>query len=223
MRSAASGENGEASAPPSSPGHEPAEASAANPVPVVTRHGSGQNWAIGHFAAAAVTASIAAAPGARGFLGAGLALLMLAIAIVDARRFIIPNELNAAALGLALVHAVFAQLDASPFSAIAMALFRGAALGLMFLALREAYRRLRGREGIGLGDVKLAAVAGAWLDWPAMPIAVEIAALAALAVYGWRHFVLGRPMHATSRIPFGLFFAPAIWLAWLIEATLLGY
>ena len=51
-----------------------------------------------------------------------------------------------------------------------------------FFGLWALYRRLRGREGIGLGDVKLAGVAGVWLDWPTIPVAVEIAALAALAV-----------------------------------------
>ena len=34
-----------------------------------------------------------------------------------------------------------------------------------FFALRYGYARLRGRQGLGLGDVKLAFVAGAWLDW----------------------------------------------------------
>jgi hypothetical protein len=29
-------------------------------------------------------------------------------------------------------------------------------------------------------------------------------------------------MSATARLPFGLFLAPAIWLGWLLEATLLG-
>ena len=56
-------------------------------------------------------------------------------------------------------------------------------LALLFLGLRAVYRRLRGRDGIGLGDVKLAGVAGAWLGWVTIPIAIEIAALAAIAVY----------------------------------------
>jgi leader peptidase (prepilin peptidase)/N-methyltransferase len=179
-------------------------------------------WLIGIAAAGAVIASLAAVPGLRGFLGAGLALVMLAIAVVDARRFIIPNELNAAGFALALVHAVLASPDATVWEAVAMAVLRGAVLALMFFALREVYRRLRGRVGLGLGDVKLAGVAGAWLEWTTMPIAVEIAALSALAVYGLRHFALGRPLSATSRIPFGLFFAPAIWFAWMIESVFLS-
>jgi leader peptidase (prepilin peptidase) / N-methyltransferase len=219
MRDAAAGENGEANASSSSPDHD----AAAEGVPARMRPAIPSCWTVGFVAAAAVVASIVAAPGARGVLGAGLALIMLAIAVVDARQFIVPNELNAAGLVLALVHAAFAQPDAGVFEAIAMALLRGAALALMFFALREAYRRLRKREGIGLGDVKLAGVAGAWLDWPTMPVAVEIAALSALAVYALRHFVFGRRVQATSRIAFALFFAPAIWLAWLIEVMLLRY
>ena len=58
-----------------------------------------------------------------------------------------------------------------------MALLRGAVLALLFLGLRVLYRRVRGRDGIGLGDVKLAGVVGAWLGWVTIPIAVEIAAL----------------------------------------------
>ncbi|MGZ6244141.1 MAG: prepilin peptidase, partial [Candidatus Binataceae bacterium] len=72
------------------------------------------------------------------------------------------------------------------------------------------------------GDVKLAGVAGAWLGWLTIPIAVEIAALAALAAYGIRHYAAGRPFEAALKFPFGLFFAPAIWLGWLLDATLLA-
>jgi leader peptidase (prepilin peptidase)/N-methyltransferase len=102
-------------------------------------------------------------------------------------------------------------------------MIRAAVLGLAFLALRALYGRLRGREGIGLGDVKLAAVAGAWLDWPLMPVAVEIAALAALAVYTLGRWAGQRPFDAAEALPFGLFFAPAIWLSWLIETGIFAF
>jgi leader peptidase (prepilin peptidase)/N-methyltransferase len=169
----------------------------------------------------AVAASIKAAPGPAGYLGAALALLMLAIAIVDARWFIIPDQLSAAGFALGLINAaVIAPLEMWQAAAIAFA--RGAVLALLFYALRALYRRLRGRQGIGLGDVKLAAVAGAWLDWLTLPIAIEMAALAALGAIGIRYYVSGRRLDASLKFPFGLFLAPSIWACWLLEATLLA-
>ena len=167
-------------------------------------------------AIAVVGVSIAVAPAPQGMLGAGLGLLMLAIAIVDARRFIIPNELVVAALALGLFSVVIVETEAR-VQELALAAGRGAALALLFLALRELYWRWRGREGLGLGDVKLASVVGVWLDWPAMPIAIEIAAAGALAVYLAGHIVGRRRIHAATRLPFGLFLAPATWLAWLVQ------
>ena len=171
--------------------------------------------------AAIVTAaaSMIVVPGARGVAGAGLACLMIAIAAVDARRFIIPDELTAAALALGLADAAIRHPDGIG-EALALAALRGAIVAASFFGLWALYRRLRGREGIGLGDVKLAGVAGAWLDWPSIPIAIEIAALAALAVCLVRWLALGRAINATTRLPFGAFLAPAIWIAWLGETML---
>jgi leader peptidase (prepilin peptidase)/N-methyltransferase len=171
--------------------------------------------------AAIVTAaaSMIAVPGARGLAGAGLACLMIAIAAVDARRFIIPDQLSAAALALGLVHAAIGRPDGIG-EALAMAALRAGVVAAAFFGLWALYRKLRGREGIGLGDVKLAGVAGTWLDWPSIPIAVEIAALAALAVCLVRWLAFGRAISATTRMPFGLFLAPAIWIAWLGETLL---
>ena len=165
--------------------------------------------------------SIWAAPGVPGWLGAGLALIMLAIATIDARWFIIPNELSAAGFALALINAAVLAQDGIA-AAVGMALLRGAVVALLFLALRMLYRRVRGRDGVGLGDVKLAGVMGAWLGWVTIPIAVEIAALSAIAVYFFRHYARGRPLDRTLKFPFGLFLAPSIWLCWLLEVTVLG-
>ena len=174
-----------------------------------------QYCGLGVVALAVVAASVLTAPGLAGVLGAGLGVLMLAVAAVDARHFIIPNPLTFAAFALALVKAGIED----GWTGVATALLRGAVVALGFLIVRIGYQWLRGRQGIGLGDVKLAAVAGAWLTWAMLPIAIDIAALAALAVYTlW--LVGGRPVQRFTRVPFGLFFAPTIWLCWLLEATL---
>jgi leader peptidase (prepilin peptidase)/N-methyltransferase len=167
---------------------------------------------------AAVT-SVITSPGVAGLLGAGLAVLTVTIAHIDKRTFTIPDVLTAALLALALIHAAVQESDAV-VRAVAFAILRGAIFGLAFLAVRSVYRRIRKREGIGLGDVKLAAVAGAWLDWPMLALAVQIATITALCFYLIRQFALGRPISATSRLPFGLFYAPAIWLCWLIETRI---
>jgi leader peptidase (prepilin peptidase)/N-methyltransferase len=167
-----------------------------------------------------VVASLLLVPNVHGVFGAGLAILMIAIAIIDARRFIIPDELTAAALALGFVDAVIQESDM-----VAQVLFtaalRGAVVALAFFGLRTLYERFRGREGIGLGDVKLAGVAGVWLDWWTIPIAIEIAALAALAAYGTRILSRGGSVRSMAKLPFGLFLAPAIWLAWLLSAHFL--
>lgn len=169
--------------------------------------------------AALALISMAVAHGTAGLLGAGLALVMLAIAVIDARRFLIPDPLNASGLALGVAHsAVSVQSDM--VSALAGAGLRAAVLASLFLGLRLIYARLRGRHGIGLGDVKLAAVAGAWLDWSFMPIAIEIATLSALSIYALRRYVLRHPLRSSSRLPFGLYFAPAIWTGWLLQTTL---
>lgn len=175
---------------------------------------------IGIAAASAVAASLLLLPDVRGAAGSGLALLMIAIAVVDARRFIIPDELSAAALGLGLAIVAWQADDMT--AALGAAMLRGAVLAFAFWGLRALYRRLRGQDGLGLGDVKLAGVAGVWLDWATIPLAIEIAALSALAVCAVRYFCDRGAVASTTKMPFGLFFAPAIWIAWLLGAALLA-
>ena len=162
---------------------------------------------------AAAIGSLVAAPGADGLYGAFLAALMLAIAVSDTERYIIPNELTGASMALALLRAATVGPDAGWEGAL-WAGFRTACVALPLFAIMEGYGRFRGRDGLGLGDVKLAAVAGAWLGWATIFAVVELAALAAIAAYlltaAWR----GRQLRGTAFLPFGAFLAPCIWLGW---------
>jgi leader peptidase (prepilin peptidase) / N-methyltransferase len=168
---------------------------------------------------AMVIASLLAAPGPDGLLGAFLSVLMLAIALIDWRRYIIPNELTGAAVVLALIRAGTVGPDAD-WQAMAWTACRGAATAMPFLALMIGYRRWRGRDGLGLGDVKLAAVAGVWLSFATIFVAIELAALSALGAYFVSGYLRKRAPSATALLPFGLFLAPAIWIGWLVEAML---
>lgn len=168
---------------------------------------------------AAMAASLAVEPSVVGLLAAALVPVLAAIAVIDGRHFIIPDSLNALGLLLGLAAAATAP---EPVDGVISAILGGAGLALMFLAIRLGYRAVRGRDGLGLGDVKLAAVAGVWLSVTAMPVAVETAALAGLMAYGIRRLTTGRAVRVRDRLPFGLFFAPAIWIGWLFDRWIVG-
>jgi len=74
-----------------------------------------------------VGTSLAVAPDLRGALGALLALMMLAIALNDARLGVIPDEWSAAGLTLALLNAVLQNPDRM-VEAMAAAVLRGGVL-----------------------------------------------------------------------------------------------
>jgi len=168
---------------------------------------------------AAIGGSLVAAPGAEGLSGAFLAALMISIAIIDSDRYLIPNELTGAAVVLALFRAGALGPEAG-LPALIWAAIRTIAVTLPLLLLMIGYRRWRGRDGLGLGDIKLAAVAGAWLGLVTVFAVIELAALSALGAYFVSGYLRKRPLRATAFLPFGLFLAPAIWIGWLVEAML---
>ena len=55
-----------------------------------------------------------------------------------------------------------------------------AGYGVLWIVQRT-YRRLRGREGLGSGDLKLTAMLGGWLGWEALPGIVFLASLGGAA------------------------------------------
>lgn len=169
-----------------------------------------------------VFASLVTAPAAEGLYGAFLAALMLAIAANDARHYLIPNELTGAAFALALLRAAAFVPDVGA-EALLWPVARAVVVALPLLLLMLAYRYWRGRDGLGLGDVKLAAVSGAWLDLATVAAVIELAALLAIGAYVANAALYRRSLRGTAFLPFGLFLAPSIWIGWLGETWYLNW
>src|SRR5262249_37047857 len=97
--------------------------------------------------------------------GGVLASLLLALASSDARTMLLPDRLNlllaGGGLGQNLIIGLPGLRDALLGSVIG-----GVLLGL----LATAFRRLRRRQGLGLGDVKLVSAAGLWIGWQGVPL-----------------------------------------------------
>ncbi|HMV37545.1 MAG TPA: A24 family peptidase [Plasticicumulans sp.] len=141
---------------------------------------------------------------------AALALtwLLLALAVIDLRTFLLPDALTLpglwAGLALALVPVLVPLRDA----------VIGAMAGFLVLwSVYHVFRLLTGREGMGRGDFKLLALLGAWLGWMQLPF-VLLASAGVGAVIGILLRVAGQ-LDAGRPLPFGPFLAAAGWIALL--------
>jgi len=145
-----------------------------------------------------------------------LGALMIAREEIDARTYLLPDLVTFGALGCGLL-VQFALDPFSPLQAAGLALARGAATALVLAVVRWVYAWRRGREGIGLGDVKLAAAIGAWLPVEAIPVCFLLATGAAfVAVLLAR--LRGESFDRATRIPFGAFLCPSLWLTFFFCA-----
>jgi leader peptidase (prepilin peptidase) / N-methyltransferase len=135
------------------------------------------------------------------------------LAVVDLLALRLPDVLTAP-LGLAGL-ALAPRLLGDPLADH----LAGAAVGFAALALLgSAYAWIRGRDGLGLGDAKLLAVAGAWLGWRALPIVVVMACAAGLAWAAVRLALRGRA-GLSEPIAFGAPLCGAIWICLLLATS----
>lgn len=134
---------------------------------------------------------------------------LVALASIDIGAYRLPDVLTLPLLAAGLAVTAALAPDRLGDHLIGAAAGYGALAGLAWL-----YRRIRGRDGLGLGDAKLLAAAGAWLGWRQLPLVLLMAALTGLAlatVMAWK----SRHLSPSHRLPFGAPLALAIWVGWL--------
>ena len=142
--------------------------------------------------------------------GVCLAALLVALARIDWRKMILPDWLNAL-LALTGLAQSLALRDPEPWDALAGALVAG---GLMF-AVAAFYRRTRGVDGLGFGDVKLAAAGAIWTGLAGIGPMLLVASASAGASIAARAWSDGR-LDAGARHPFGPWLALGVFSAWLM-------
>jgi leader peptidase (prepilin peptidase)/N-methyltransferase len=145
-----------------------------------------------------------------------LGALMIAGADVDARTFLLPDTVTVGATVAGIIAA--ALLDpVDPCLAGVCATARAIVCAAVLALLRSCYARIRHRQGLGFGDVKLAAAVGAWLPLDVIPLCFALATSAALVsimIAHWRGHTIGR----ATRLPFGAFLCPSLWLMFYASA-----
>jgi leader peptidase (prepilin peptidase) / N-methyltransferase len=166
---------------------------------------------------------VAFGPTARAAVAFLFAAALLLVSVIDLDHRFIPDEVSLPGIVVGIA-AAFLLGRPTPLDAAL-----GAALGGGVLwAVAWGYERTAGVEGMGLGDVKLLAMIGAFLGWQAIPAVLIIASitgsLAGLAVMlgprgrarqrravrslGWRALIpFVRRSARRTEIPFGPFLA----------------
>jgi leader peptidase (prepilin peptidase)/N-methyltransferase len=149
------------------------------------------------------------------WLAALLGWWLLALAAIDLVDWTLPDSLTLPLVLVGLLLAISGDTAGLPALATPFEAATGAALGYGSLAgLAYVYRRVRGREGLGLGDAKLLAAAGAWLGPGPLPTLLLGAALLGLVMaVSYR-----RPLRAETALPFGPPLALASWAGYLFLA-----
>jgi leader peptidase (prepilin peptidase)/N-methyltransferase len=132
-------------------------------------------------------------------------LFLLAIAIIDWEHMIIPDELSLGGCVVGFILGLF-----NPTITVTDSLLGIFVGGGLLLAVGYLYQRVRRVEGLGGGDVKLAAMIGAFIGWKGLVLCVLAGSVAGSA-YGLALMAAGRG--AQTKVPFGTFLAAGAFFA----------
>lgn len=150
--------------------------------------------------------------GAEGLLLALLGVCLLIMITTDMEYGILPDAVQIALVPLAIFYRAATNAD-WPDMLLGGALCLG--IGLL---LHYGYFFLRKCHGLGLGDVKLLAVAGLWLGvLPIVPFLFFAGVLGLLSATLWRIFIGGR------EFPFGPALAVSLYLCLLFPEYAAGF
>jgi len=165
-----------------------------------------------------------------GLLFAGLALLhppgallasrllfgcaLIVLFAIDLEHQILPNVITIPGIAAGLL-----------FSLIAEPGWRSALLGVAIgggipFSIAWVYERVRGIEGLGMGDVKMLAMIGAFLGWQLTLLTLVLASLAGSMV-GAAYIAAGRG--ARYKLPFGTFLAVGAFVAAVSGPAILSW
>ncbi|MBF0158203.1 MAG: prepilin peptidase [Magnetococcales bacterium] len=142
----------------------------------------------------------------------GCALIVLSF--IDFDHYILPDVITKPGIATGLLIAGIPSLGLPGWHA-PLPTLEYAGIGALtgYIGLRAfawIFATLAGKQGMGLGDIKLFAMIGAWLGWQALPFTLFCAAvLGSVAGIAWI-LVSGRNRHLP--IPFGPYLALSAWI-----------
>jgi leader peptidase (prepilin peptidase)/N-methyltransferase len=137
-----------------------------------------------------------------------LGFLLFGLAVMDAETMRLPDAFTLPGIALGIVYAALSGRDRLAGAGFAM--LWAVAAALLILAMRWGYFLVRRTEGMGMGDVKLMAMIGAWLG-PALTLLTLFLGVTSSAIFGLGIIAArrGNERALSMRLPFGAFLCAA--------------
>ena len=130
-----------------------------------------------------------------------LSIFFIIIFFIDLKHFIIPNELTFPLMFIGFAKSFEPNLNQTIFPNYINSLIGGVFGYLIIWLIIFFYKKVRNKEGMGLGDAKLMAVVGFWFGWVSIPFTIFISSFVAL--FFTVPSLLKKTRDMTTQIPFG--------------------
>jgi prepilin signal peptidase PulO-like enzyme (type II secretory pathway) len=155
------------------------------------------------------SAWLVAAPGTI-LLSLSFGTLLVALSAIDIGTLRLPDALTFTVMLFGVIMVALTRPD------LWLHHLLGAVIGyLALVGLEIAYKRLRGRDGLGRGDAKLLGAIGMWVAWPGLAPALLVASVAGLLAALLAALIGKRGLSGETQMAFGPWIALGGWIVWL--------
>ena len=130
-----------------------------------------------------------------------LSIFFIIIFFIDLKHFIIPNELTFPLMLIGFVKSFDPNLNQTIFPNYINSLIGGISGYLIILFIIFFYKKIRKKEGMGLGDAKLLSAIGFWFGWVSIPFTIFLSSVIALIIV--LPSLINKSKNMSAQIPFG--------------------
>ena len=130
-----------------------------------------------------------------------LSVFFIIIFFIDLKHFIIPNSLTFPLMFIGFIKSFDPNLDNFLFPNYINSLIGGVIGYLIIWLIIFVYKKVRNKEGMGLGDAKLLSAIGFWFGWVSIPFVLFLSSIIALGLS--LPSLINKSKNLSSQIPFG--------------------
>ena len=132
-----------------------------------------------------------------------LTICFVIIFFIDLKHFIIPNELTITLMVIGILKSIVPDLNNEIFPNFINSVLGGVIGYVLIWLIILFYKKVRNKEGMGLGDAKLLSAIGFWFGWVSLPFILFFSSF--IALVSVLPDLIKNKKNLTSQIPFGPF------------------